>query len=204
MKLYDCVIVGAGFTGLAAAYQLSKEGLQVAVVEKDPHLGGLAGVFSFSNGAELEKFTTISSSVTPTFWISFLRWLGGFGPNRSVSDRNLLQRAAVEAIESARFIKIQRVESCRSCAIGSRCASSAPISDYRDIEHLSIREWLEPQVGQRAFEIVWAPLLESKFGEYADQVSAAWMWKKTLTERWFPGGGGHRKTGLPRRRVFPN
>jgi protoporphyrinogen oxidase len=38
----DVVIIGAGPTGLTAAYQLSKAGLNSIVLEKDPIVGGIA------------------------------------------------------------------------------------------------------------------------------------------------------------------
>ena len=51
----DVVIVGAGFTGLAAAYDLTKKGFSVTVLESDDRVGGLAGSFEV-NGHNLEKF----------------------------------------------------------------------------------------------------------------------------------------------------
>ena len=53
---FDVVIVGAGFTGLTAAYVLSKQGHKVLVMESDSNVGGLAGTFEFSDGVRLEKF----------------------------------------------------------------------------------------------------------------------------------------------------
>ena len=38
----NIAIIGAGFTGLSAAYQLVKKGHSVTVFEKDPQPGGLA------------------------------------------------------------------------------------------------------------------------------------------------------------------
>ncbi len=38
-------VIGGGFTGLAAAYHLTKKGHDVAVFEKDATLGGLAHGF---------------------------------------------------------------------------------------------------------------------------------------------------------------
>ena len=52
------------------------------------------------------------------------------------------------------------------------------VRNWKAIEHLSIREWLEPKCGKRAFELVWEPLIRSKFSIYADHVSAVWFWKK--------------------------
>jgi len=37
---YDCVVVGAGVSGLLSALTLSKQGLDVLVVEKEPQVGG--------------------------------------------------------------------------------------------------------------------------------------------------------------------
>src|SRR4051794_37658115 len=51
----DCIIIGAGYTGLSAAYELAKAGRSVAVFEADSDVGGLAGSFVV-NGTDLEKF----------------------------------------------------------------------------------------------------------------------------------------------------
>ena len=53
---YDAVVVGAGYTGLAAAFTLAKAGKTVCVVEADETPGGLAGTFRFSDGVVIEKF----------------------------------------------------------------------------------------------------------------------------------------------------
>src|SRR6266404_5425073 len=49
------VVIGAGFTGLAAAYQLIELGINVTLLEADSEVGGLAGSFEV-NGERLEKF----------------------------------------------------------------------------------------------------------------------------------------------------
>jgi glycine/D-amino acid oxidase-like deaminating enzyme len=35
MKTYDWIVVGAGITGAALAYELAKQGLQVLLLEKE-------------------------------------------------------------------------------------------------------------------------------------------------------------------------
>mgnify|MGYP003712620515 CR=1 FL=1 len=47
-------IIGAGATGLAAAYDLAGQGHQVAVYERAPFLGGHASTFDVG-GARLER-----------------------------------------------------------------------------------------------------------------------------------------------------
>ena len=51
----DVVIIGAGPTGLTAAYQLSKIGKQTVVLEKDKRVGGIART-------EIEMHTLLAST----------------------------------------------------------------------------------------------------------------------------------------------
>ena len=52
------------------------------------------------------------------------------------------------------------------------------VRDWREIDHLSAAEWLRRLGGDRAFRVVWEPLLRGKFGPHAEEVSAAWFWSK--------------------------
>ncbi|OFY41064.1 MAG: hypothetical protein A2X18_11920 [Bacteroidetes bacterium GWF2_40_14] len=56
MKKYDVVIIGSGLGGLECALVLSKEGMNVCVVEKNRQIGGLFQSF-------VRKGTTIDSSI---------------------------------------------------------------------------------------------------------------------------------------------
>src|SRR4051794_1522791 len=55
MQTLDCIVIGGGFSGLAAAADLAECGHSVVVLEKDAALGGLAGTFKVGE-YELEKF----------------------------------------------------------------------------------------------------------------------------------------------------
>ena len=48
-------VIGGGFCGLAAAYELGRRGARAIVLERDDDIGGLAGSFK-AGGARLEKF----------------------------------------------------------------------------------------------------------------------------------------------------
>ena len=43
------VVLGAGISGLTAAYTLAKKGLRVIVIEKNDYVGGLAATFCYKN-----------------------------------------------------------------------------------------------------------------------------------------------------------
>ena len=51
---YECMIVGAGLSGIAAAIRLSHFGKKVILVEKNSNYGGL-NTFYFKNGIEIDS-----------------------------------------------------------------------------------------------------------------------------------------------------
>ena len=51
-------------------------------------------------------------------------------------------------------------------------------TNWRKFEQVTAREWLSRHMGQRAYEVIWEPLLRGKFGEHHDQVSMTWLWGK--------------------------
>ena len=49
------VVIGGGFAGLSAAWELVERGIRVTLCEADEEVGGLAGSFEVG-GTRLEKF----------------------------------------------------------------------------------------------------------------------------------------------------
>jgi protoporphyrinogen oxidase len=46
------------------------------------------------------------------------------------------------------------------------------------LEDLSAKEWIIRWCGQRSYDQLWRPLFDLKFYEFADNISAAWMWTR--------------------------
>jgi protoporphyrinogen oxidase len=181
MTKYDIAIVGAGFTGLTAAYALARQGVRVRVVETDTSPGGLAGTFSFDDGVRVEKFYH--------HWFNndvhvpeLVRELGLDGdvillPTRTGMYFNGRMWRLSTPLDLLRFKALSLVDRIR---LGLLVFQVRRIKDWRTIEHLSIREWLEPLCGKSVYRIVWQPLIESKFSVFAEAVNAVWMWKKLV------------------------
>lgn len=82
------------------------------------------------------------------------------------------------------------------------------VRDWRQIEPLSVREWLEPLCGRNVYKTVWEPLIDSKFSVFAEDIGAVWMWKKLVLRggsrdkfgdeklAYFKGGFGRLARGL--------
>lgn len=178
---YDVVIVGGGFTGLTAAYALTKQGKKVCVLEADNTPGGLAGTFEFADGVTLEKFYHHWFN-NDVYVPELVKELGMEGdvmllPTRTGMYFNGRQWKLSTPMDLLRFKALSLVDRVR---LGLLVLQVRRIKDWRTIEHLSIREWLESLCGKKVYKIVWEPLINSKFSVYAEAVNAVWMWKKLV------------------------
>ncbi len=178
---YDVIIVGGGFTGLSAAHALAKNGLKVRIIESDSSVGGLAGTFQFSDGVRLEKFYHhwFNNDLYVPELVSELGMDGSVVtlPTKTGMYFNGRTWNLSKPLDLLRFKPLSFFDRIR---LGLLVFKVRKIVDWRSIENLSIREWLQPLCGKKVFEVVWEPLLTSKFSIYAEQVNAVWMWKKLM------------------------
>lgn len=181
MNNYDVVIVGAGFTGLTAAYVLAKQGRRVKVIEADSTPGGLAGIFEFDDGVRVEKFYHHWFN-NDVFVPELVKELGLEGdvillPTRTGMYFNGRMWKLSTPLDLLRFKALSFIDRIR---LGLLVFQVRKIKDWQTIEHLSIREWLEGMCGKSVYKVVWEPLINSKFSVYAEAVNAVWMWKKLV------------------------
>ena len=181
MKKYDVAIVGAGFTGLTAAYALTRQGKSVHLIEADSTPGGLAGTFEFSDGVTLEKFYHHWFN-NDVYVPELVKELGLEGdvillPTRTGMYFNGRMWNLSTPLDLLRFKALSFPDRIR---LGLLVLKVRRIKDWKSIEHLSIREWLESLCGKNVYRVVWEPLITSKFSIYAEAVNAVWMWKKLV------------------------
>lgn len=177
----DVVICGGGFTGLTAAYVLSKKGYKVEVLESDTVVGGLAGTFKFSDDVVLEKFYHHWFN-NDIYVPELVKELGMEGdvitlPTNTGMYFNGRMWKLSSPIDLLKFTALPIIDRFR---LGFVILKIRKIKDWKSIEHLSIREWLEDLCGKNVYRVVWEPLINSKFSIYADVVNAVWMWKKLI------------------------
>jgi protoporphyrinogen oxidase len=172
-------IVGGGFTGLAAAYDLARSGWKVQVFEADSSVGGLAGTFEVAPGKRLERFYH-HWFASDAHILDWLRELGlgdeiTFAPtNTGLFFANSIFRLA-SPLDLLRFNPLPLLDRVRT---GLMALKARGISDWQPLEELSAEEWIIKYAGRKSYEVIWKPLLQGKFGPEASHVSAVWFWNK--------------------------
>lgn len=171
-------IVGGGLLGLTAAYRLAQAGVQVSVYESGETLGGLAGSVEL-DGIAIDRYYHV---VLPTDErvISLADKLG-------LGDRFRFRRigsgfyqagqlgSLSTARELLRFPSVRPVDRVRLGAFGARCQIKG---SYDDLETIPLEEWLRKTCGNRLWEDLWRPLLDSKFDGNFDDLPATYLWAR--------------------------
>jgi protoporphyrinogen oxidase len=178
ITLIDVAIVGAGFTGLSAAFELARAGFKVTVIEKDAEPGGLAGSFSVS-GQKLEKFYH-HWFTSDEHILDLVRRLGReHDVLRRSTNTGMYYAHQIFRLSRPRDVLTFTPLSLRNrLRLGYMTLAARRIRNWQDLEPLTAKEWLLGLCGEQVYRVVWEPLLIGKFGEFADEVSAVWLWNK--------------------------
>ena len=172
------IVIGAGVMGLAAAYHALKRGHEVTVLEAAPEAGGMAAHFDFA-GLSIERFYHfVCKADHATF--DLLAELGLGDKMRWVPtsmgyyiDGKLYRWG--DPLSLLRFPKLTLIQKLR---YGAMMYWSTRRSDWRSLEHVSAKDWIVGWCGSAVYQRLWAPLFALKFFEYADNISAAWIWTR--------------------------
>jgi protoporphyrinogen oxidase len=174
----NIAVIGAGATGLTAALELAKEGHTLTLFETHPLPGGMARTCLVGE-EPLEIFyhhIFTSDSAVP----ELARELGLEEKLRWMPPKNALYaggklHAFTSPLDLLRFSELSFLDRIR---MGLFVLRTQRRSSWKDLEHLTAREWVLKETGPRIFATCWEPLLQSKFGSSANEVSATWLWNK--------------------------
>jgi protoporphyrinogen oxidase len=164
--------------GLAAAYRALKNGHQVDLVEAAPEPGGMAGHFDF-DGTSIERFYHfVCRSDYPTF--ALMEELG-------ISDQLIWRPTSMglftgnklhpwgDPVSLLRFPLVGLIDKLRYGIFVFICVRR---NRWSALENESAKDWIIRYSGAVNYNRFWKPLFSLKFYEYADNISAAWIWTR--------------------------
>src|SRR2546427_719795 len=164
------VVMGAGPAGLSAAYELTRHGTPVTVVEKDPRqVGGIARTLEFmgcrfdvgphrffSKSPEIEALWSevLGNEIRPVSRLTRIMYRGKFFdyPIRA----------------SNAFLNLGPYETAR-CLVSYAQARMHPV-----VAPQSFEDWVSNQFGRRLFEIFFKTYTEKVWGIPTSELSADW------------------------------
>ncbi len=171
-------IIGGGYAGLTAAYELQKLGYAVTVLEKYGAWGGQAATLPLL-GTRIEYFyhhlfgsdAHILGLMDELGIGDQLRWIEskvGWYHDGQIYD-------LVTPIDLIRFKPVSLINRVK---LGLMYLYLPRVDDWKRYEDITAQDWILRYMGPEIYERFWGPLLRGKFGEMANQVSMTWLWGK--------------------------
>lgn len=185
-------IIGAGFTGLSAAYYLSKKGHEVTIFEKDEKPGGLAIGYK-------EKGWDWSLEVHYHHWFTNDKSILNLA--RELDHKVIIKRPKTSSfvdgdiyqldspLSLIKFPKLNLVDKVR---MGASLAFLKYNPVWKPLESFKAEPYLIKAMGTAGYEKIWKPLMINKLGKHSNKISLAWFWAriyKRTSSLAYPEGG---------------
>ena len=174
-------IIGAGFGGMAAAYDLKKAGHDVTIYESTDFVGGLASGFREPHwNWSVEKFYH--------HWFASDKHMLGLIEELGWKDKVLFPRPLTVMYHKGNFYPFDSIlkallfpglgfglDKIRFGFVGLFLRFT---DNWKALERVTADAWMMKWAGQRVYEKMWKPLLIGKFGPFYQDVNMAWMWAR--------------------------
>jgi protoporphyrinogen oxidase len=189
-------IIGAGFSGMAAAWDLMKAGNEVTIYEAADYVGGLASGFKEPGWDwSVEKFYH--------HWFATDRHMLGLIKELGWKDKVIFPRPLTVMYFDGKFYPFDSIVKMalfpglgwglNKIRFGLVALFLRLTNHWKQFEQTTVDTWMRKWAGEKVYKLMWEPLVIGKFGErYYKQVNMAWLWArlKTRTTRLgtFEGG----------------
>lgn len=171
-------IIGAGATGLTAAWKLSEKGHQVTVYEKSDRLGGLAAAIPVGDDQLDVYYHHIFTN--DTIFIDIIRELGLENALKWYEPSNVIyiDQKIYPFTSPMDLLMFKPLSFISRIRMGMMVLQARFVKDHLAIENITAREWIIRHGGKECYDLVWEPLLNSKFDIDTQNIAATWIWNK--------------------------
>jgi protoporphyrinogen oxidase len=178
MKL---AIIGAGYSGMVAAYDLKKADHDVTIFESAKYVGGLASGFKEPHWDwSVEKFYH--------HWFQSDSEMLGLICELGLEDKVRFPRPLTVMLYKNKWYPFDSIINAlrfpglgfglNKIRFGFVGLFLRLTNNWRALEKVTADEWMLKYAGKQVYEQMWKPLLIGKFGPYYKDVNMAWMWAR--------------------------
>jgi len=179
------IILGAGASGLAAAYRLLKNNFEVEILEREMNIGGLAANYKIDWDGK-----TYSMSRTYHHILQ-----GDTTLQEMIRDLGIWEKFHLEKVTTGfvyknhvwglstpmDFLKfplpfMDKINLAKFVLMASRK------NDWSDVEKINSEEWLIKKAGKKNYEVIFDKLIRNKFNRPSKEISAAWFGTRFVRE----------------------
>jgi protoporphyrinogen oxidase len=191
-------IIGAGYAGMSAAYDLRKAGYEVTIYESADYAGGLASGFKEPHWDwSVEKFYH--------HWFQSDNHMLGLIKELGLEDKVIFPRPLTVMLYEDNWYPFDSIVNAlrfpglgfgfNKIRFGFVGLFLRLTNDWRALEKTTADAWMMKWAGKQVYEQMWKPLLIGKFGPFYQDVNMAWMWAriKARTTRLGTFKGGFQK-----------
>jgi uncharacterized protein (TIRG00374 family) len=173
-------VVGAGFGGLSAAFDLVNAGHEVTIYEASPHTGGISAGFKEPGWKSSVEHFYHHIFQTDRDMLGLLGELGW-------KDRAYFQRPKTVVYHDGKFDVLDSPLSALTfpgfrffdmVRFGFVTVYLRYIARWKPLEKVTADRWLRKAYGKKVYELLYEPLLQGKFGSHAQIVNMAWFWAR--------------------------
>ncbi len=175
-------IIGAGYSGMSAAWDLRKAGHEVTIYESADYVGGLASGFKEPGWKwSVEKFYH--------HWFASDKHMLGIIAELGLSEKVIFPRPYTVMYHQGEFYPLDSIVKAimfpglgwgiNKIRFGLVGLFLRLTTNWKELEKYTVDEWMRKWTGEAVYKLMWEPLVIGKFGEkYYKQVNMAWMWAR--------------------------
>jgi len=177
----NIAIIGAGYAGMSAAYDLIRKGCKVTIYESANQTGGLASGFKEPSWDwSVEKYYH--------HWFASDNHMLGLIEELGLTHKVLFPRPYTVLSHKGKWYPFDSILQAllfpglgwgiNKIRFGFVGLYLRLTNNWRELEKVTAESWLKKWAGEKVYGQMWKPLLVGKFGPHYRDVNMAWFWAR--------------------------
>ena len=177
----NVAIIGAGYAGMSAAFDLVRAGHKVTIFEAAGQPGGLASGFKEPHWDWSVEHFYHHWFASDNHMLALIEELG-------LSHKVIFSRPYTVMLHDGRWYPFDSIPQAilfpglgwglNKIRFGLVGLYLRLTNDWQNLEKTTVDAWMRKWAGERVYQLMWQPMLIGKFGPYYKEVNMAWFWAR--------------------------